>query len=188
MSALARAAAIAVIGALALATVGCADASPTPTPSTTPTAEAPIFASDEEALAAAEEAYASYLLVLDSIGAAGGRDTSNLPDVATAEVVEDLDASFEAMRDAGVRTAGATAFDGRDLIENTQTKGSAVISMYLCLDVSGVRVLDAAGVDITSSTRPDITPYLVSFESQTVGSQNLLVSESEAWRGDDFCA
>ncbi len=49
-------AALAAVGALALVLTGCVG-SPAPTQSPTPTEAAPIFASDEEALAAAVEAY-----------------------------------------------------------------------------------------------------------------------------------
>ena len=52
-------AALAAVGALALVLTGCVG-SPAPTPSPTPTEAAPIFASDEEALAAAIEAYERY--------------------------------------------------------------------------------------------------------------------------------
>ena len=52
-------AALAAAGALALVLTGCVG-SPAPTPSPTPTEAAPIFASDEEALAAAVKAYELY--------------------------------------------------------------------------------------------------------------------------------
>ena len=73
-----RAAALRPIAVLAAAFVlaalsGCVQTTEKPTP--TPTAAAtPAFASDEEALAAAEKAYAAYLAVLDDVTADGGRN------------------------------------------------------------------------------------------------------------------
>ena len=59
---------------LALVVAGCA-ATPSPTAAPTPSADAadPIFASDEEALAAAVEAYERYRAVSQQIAATAAR-------------------------------------------------------------------------------------------------------------------
>ncbi len=65
-------AALAAAGALALVLTGCVGGA-TPTSSPTPTEAAPIFASDEEALAAAVSAYELYLMASAEDHKDGGR-------------------------------------------------------------------------------------------------------------------
>ena len=62
---------LAVLGAALLA--GCLPTDPPVTPPPTSDLE-PVFASDEEALAAAEEAYGAYLAAADEILSSGGAD------------------------------------------------------------------------------------------------------------------
>ena len=66
------------VGLLALVLAGCAPDVPAiqvpPTPTVTP-----LFASDEEALAAAEEAYAAYLAMSDEITSDGGERPERIP-------------------------------------------------------------------------------------------------------------
>ncbi|MGX5694908.1 hypothetical protein ACWKWP_01810 [Agromyces soli] len=183
-----RLAVAATVVAFALSTAACTDASPRPTAAAAQTAAAPIFASDEEALAAAEEAYSAYLGALDVVGSRGGTDTELLTEVATSKVREDLEASFEAMQTAGVHTGGATVGTLRELVENALVGRTAVVSVYACLNVANVRVFDASGNDVTPAGRPAVTPHQVTMESRSEGSPHLLVSESEVWRGDDFCS
>lgn len=174
-------------GVLALALSGCIGApDPTPTPSP-PTSAAPIFASDEEALAAAEAAYERYLKVVDDLTHNGGEDPDKLRDVATVAYSSELLASLERLRERGDRTEGTTKYDGMRLAERNESGGAAEVSVYLCLDVSDVRVIDAAGIDITPPDRVARTPIQAHFESSASNPALLLPSGSESWPGDDFC-
>ncbi|HEX6365881.1 MAG TPA: hypothetical protein VF000_07010, partial [Agromyces sp.] len=78
--------------------VGVPGATPTPTaaPSPSPSPE-PIFASDEEALAAAVEAYERYLRVSQMIGEEGGANPRRILSVVTPEYAEVAIAGFEGM-------------------------------------------------------------------------------------------
>ncbi|HEU0180866.1 MAG TPA: hypothetical protein VFR16_01660, partial [Agromyces mariniharenae] len=96
-----RGAAVVVATGLALALAGCVSA-PTPTP--TPTAAdtpAPIFASDEEALAAAETAYARFVEATTAVTNGGGASPDGLDSVASGEALEDERAAAARFREQG---------------------------------------------------------------------------------------
>src|SRR5215207_3793459 len=78
--------ALAAGGVLALVLVGCMGApSPAPSPEPTETAAVPIFASDEEALAAAVDAYERYRAISAEISEAGGHDSNRIDPVVSPE-------------------------------------------------------------------------------------------------------
>ncbi|GAA2443645.1 hypothetical protein [Agromyces soli] len=175
--------------ALGLAAVlaGC-DAGPVDPPSSPPPSAAPpIFASDEEALAAAEEAYAAYLGALDLVGADGGHDRTPFDGVVGDEFRKDLDRSFDELQEAGVRSNGTTRYDRMTMVEMAHGEKDASLTTYVCVDVSDVRVLNEEGTDVTPE-RPNVTPFQVQFESDPSAETGVIVSRSVAWRGANFCS
>ena len=70
--------------ASALVLTGCTAPPPHTVAVSSPTAT-PVFASDEEALAAAVEAYEKYLAVSDQIAQEGGAGADSFADVVTDE-------------------------------------------------------------------------------------------------------
>ena len=172
--------------AFAVALAGCA-ASPEPEPTPTKTAAAPIFASDEEALAAAEEAFHRYLEVGDQIANEGGVEPERLRGVASGrEEAETLD-FFERLRKNGTRLEGKTAFDSMKFQELYQADGIVKVSVYFCMDVSGTKLISAAGEDITQQDRKLRVARTAVLVGQEADSSRLLVDETEKWPGDDFC-
>lgn len=185
MSALARAAAVAVIGALALATAACTDASPTPTPLSTPTAETPIFASDEEALAAAEGAYARYVAIDAEIGAAGGEGAERIGEVVAEPYAGEIVEDYDAMMSRGYRTSGTITADRFQLVQRERAGASETIQVYACVGVGNTRILDATGADVTPPERTAVVPMIVEFLADADGVK---VSGSAPWSGENFCA
>ncbi|GAA1759186.1 hypothetical protein [Agromyces humatus] len=177
-------AALAAAGALALMLTGCVGA-PTPTPTPTPTEAAPIFASDEEALAAAEAAYSTFEDVSRAVAADGGQNDHRIESLVTSDYLPELKGDFMQYREAGIHIEGAVALDTFSLSENAQVGDAATVSIYVCRDVSGIRVLDASGADVTPPDRKDRSP-LVAFLVGT-SAEELLVDKVELWPGDDFC-
>ncbi|MFC9561036.1 hypothetical protein [Agromyces sp. NPDC056965] len=181
-------AALAAAGAVAVLLSGCARAVPAPSPSPSADAADPIFASDEEALAAAVEAYEAHLAIVDQLTAAGVADTSQLDEVASPSYARGLEDSLQRLQESGTRTQGDTLFDNAGLVEKVEADGVATVSVYLCLDVSGVRVIDAAGADVTPPERLNRAPIQVEFESSSVKAPaQLVVSGAQSWSGEDFC-
>ena len=145
-----------------------------PTPTTTP-----VFASDEEALAAAEEAYRAYLAVADQIFAEGGADPARLADVATGDqLVADI-AGFDEVRNLGQHSVGETHFRDTVLQRYDPATKDHAVTLYLCEDVSQVDVFDATGVSIVSADRPAFVMYEVAFDFAP--TTTLLVSDKQAW-------
>ncbi len=152
---------------------------PVPTPSVTP-----VFASDEEALAAAEESYKRYLAVSDQIFAEGGANPERLAEVATGTFLDASITGFEKVQANGWRSTGATKADSFEL-QQVATPGTVerLIIAYACTDVSAIDVVDSDGNSVVSSTRPDRTYFEVYFD---LHDQELLVGGREVW-GDGAC-
>ena len=184
-----RIAALILAAGLAITLGGCVKDDgpivPKPLPSSTP-----IFASDEEALAAAEEAYGEYLGVLDEIFYDGGAKPDRLATVATDKLVQLQSDGFSRTAQKGWHSVGSTAFDSAILQSYTSNpgEGDPLISMYLCVDVSGLDVLDADGSSVVSPDRPARSPFQVTLEVRDSASPDLLVSGDEPWTGSDFCS
>ena len=177
--------ATALVATFALA--GCVSA-PTPTPSTSAATDAPVFASDEEALAAATEAYSAYLAAIDTVLAQGGGDTSKLADVASGEALVAETKTAEMYAERGYRSLGSTIFDSLKLQAiDGDGDGRTLVSTYLCSDVSAVDVLDLTGASIVPSDRVDRFPLQITFKNSEVNSTRLLISSSETWTGSNFC-
>jgi hypothetical protein len=177
-----------ILGALVIAVfAGCA-ASPVPTPtlSSTPDA-APLFDSDEEALAAAEEAYAAYQAMSNQIARDGGNDVERLAPMVTAKHLEKEEIAFASFVDKGWTGDGGVEFDSMRLQRQVETDRVATITVYLCMDVANARLLDARGQDVTPSTRAIRTPLEVTFVSAKRDSRSLVMEASDIWSGADFC-
>ena len=175
-----------LLGALSL--TGCApEPAPRASETTAPT-DAPVFASDEQALAAATEAYAAYLVIIDTLLADGGRDTSGLADVTSEKALKAETDSASLYLDRGYRSVGSTSFDSMQLqsIED-DGRGRTVVSAYLCSDVTGVDVVDSAGASVVADDRLDRFPLQVTFQNSKVASKDLLISSSASWTGKNYC-
>jgi hypothetical protein len=171
-----------------LSIAGCvpSTAEPAVTPSATASAAAPVFASDEEALAAASKAFATYLKVSDAIGAAGGLGTEALAPLVSEQYLKQSSADFAYYVERGFHAVGESSFDTVAVQHVVENGGSAEVVVYLCLDVSAVSLVDAAGNDVTSATRKERAPLEVEFE--TLGaSRQMIIVRSNLWSGDDFC-
>lgn len=166
-----------------LALAGCsfeskAESTLAPTFSSAPTR---LFATEEEAIAAAKALYDEYSLVSDSI-ARGEFESSAITPFVTAEEYVREEEGFRAFRDKRLRLAGETVSYGFAAQDVDLTAGA--ISFYICLDVSASRVLNDSGDDVTPPGRGDKQPVLV--DAITQGGR-LLIDSHESWSGDNFC-
>jgi hypothetical protein len=166
---------------------GCLPPDPIITPVPDPTST-PVFESEEEALAAAEAAYGEYLRVTDAIFSEGGKDIDRLTDVATGEqLVGDRD-GFQQVVEEGLRSTGQTTFDQFSLqqYDANAREGVAIVSAYVCDDITGVDVVDSTGHSVVSSSRPNRTYFQVTFDLAPQIPRSLLVSSKEPW-SDNGC-
>ena len=177
--------------AAALVTVlllaGCVPREPVITPEPDP-ASTPVFASDEEALAAATEAYARYLEVSDQIAQDGGEGADRMKGLVSPEQYEKELEGFQMFVDEGIHAVGRSKFDSVSMQSWVESDaGVADVTIYACSDASGVRVFDSKGIDVTPTNRPERSPFELQFISQSGVGGKLILSRSELWSGADFC-
>ena len=172
--------------ALLLALAGCV---PTGTGgSASPTASAtPVFASDAEALAAAEKAYAAYLTVSDQIANDGGKDPERLDGLAVGTLLSDDQDGFRSFVQKGWHSIGTTeltktVLQSADLGAEVSSEGA--VTVYLCEDVSRVDVVDVNGVSVVSAARPGQQQFQVTLD---LVQSRLIPSEREPWTGSGIC-
>ncbi|MCB1282027.1 MAG: hypothetical protein KDB18_10950 [Salinibacterium sp.] len=167
--------------AVVLLLAGCMPPDPIITPEPGPGAT-PVFASDEEALAAATDAYAKYRSVLDEIFTKGGNDLSKLATVATGDQLQVEMSSFAEIKNRGLHSTGGTTFttQGLQQYDPGSPDGHSIVVAYICEDVSSVDVLNSSGESVVSPDRPDTSLYEVAFDLDS-GGQQLLVSHKERW-------
>jgi hypothetical protein len=157
---------------------------PTPAPSSSP-----IFASDEEALAAAADAYRAYLEVSDQILADGGKDPDRLREFATDEIVAQEAESYLELEQKKWTATGSTAIDTISLqsLISRASSGETLVTVYACVDVSATSIVDSEGNSVAGEDRRTRFPFQSTFEYD-VDLGHLVLSEKLPWSGDDFCA
>jgi hypothetical protein len=161
-----------------------------PAPVVTPAATSsskPLFASDEEALAAATKAYAAYLQMSDLITTDGGNDPSRIDAVADGDALASSKIGFEKFHSNGYHSVGSSKFDSFSIQQlDDSGNGSLVIRSYVCLDITGVRLVDGGGNDITAPDRENRLPLEIEIVAKR-GPQSLRVNGSDSWSGKNFC-
>jgi hypothetical protein len=176
----------------ALATLllaGCGS-TPIPPPTPAPTTSAPVIASEDEALAAATEAYAAYLGVIDVVLADGGSDPSVLADVASGDALGAEEETANMYAERGYKSVGTTSFDSLSIqsLDNSNAKRTVSMIVYVCVDVTDVDVLNSDGVSVVPPGRVSRYPLLVALTTTSDAQPNrLLISSSETWTGTNFC-
>lgn len=174
--------------ALGLLLTGCVGA-PAPTPTPTPTEEstaAPIFASDEEALAAAEAAYEAYSSMVNAIANDGNQGAERIRDVVTNAYAGQIEKMFNDLTQRGLTIDGNTQVDSFRLVESAEMDGRAEVTILLCSDVTGSRILDASGIDVTPANRPNRSALQAIVVSSDGDSGRLIVDKEDPWSGD-YC-
>lgn len=161
---------------LALGACGPQPQPPMPTPSPTTT---PFFASDEEALAAAEEVYREYKSAAADILADGGIEPDRIRDHVTGQFLEESLDSFATARSNGWRAVGEVLIKDFTLeFYDSSSSGPEVIAAFSCEDVSGVDVVDADGLSVVRDDRPPISTFSVIFD---VSDGDLKISSRTIW-------
>ncbi len=181
-----RIAALALVGAAALALAGCTPAED-PTGSPTPKAT-PVFSSDAAALKAAEKAYAAYSRTADLILADGGARPGRIDKVTTGELTDKEHKGSSDFASKGYHSIGVTVVRSMKL-ESANLKARpgtrAAVATYVCVDVSGVDVIDPTGKSVVPPGRSNTLSYEVTFD--LVGRM-LLPSRQEPWDSGGVCA
>ena len=185
MPQLSHPAALALVAA-ALLVSGCTGDTPVVLPSPQ-SSIAPVFASDEEALAAAEDAYGRYLAASASITKPDGAPVESIAEYAHPDYLEELEAGLQGLRDQDRYIEGQVEVASTELQQlSDDFEHPVTLVLYVCLDVSGTKVVDGDGNNVTPE-RQDVVPLEVGFETKSREPKFVLTS-SESWTGEDFCA
>lgn len=173
-----------VLAASALIISGCSPEAAVP--SAPPKAEAePLFASDEEALEAAEAAYAEYLDVSNRILENGGEGGEQLAPLVSDEVFEEEESGFQYRRDNNLTSVGGTELIGSSLQQVIEGPEGTEVVAFVCLSYESVDVIDQDGNSVVPADRAPVVTYeaTVAFESP---DQWVLVS-NEFWDEGSQC-
>jgi len=176
---------LACAGVLLLPVTACA-AEPSPAPTSAPPTAAPIFATDEDALAAAEEAYANYQAMSDQIDNEAGASPERIAPFVSESYYPSAVHQSDGFREMNARSVGSTSFTvaGPQQL-SYPTADEMAISLYICDDVSAVDVLDENDVSLVPNTRVPVTPFSVGFVLNSEG--DLVVDTRDVWKGTNFC-
>ncbi len=171
---------------------GCM-ATPTPHNTSVPSAAAPtmippVFASNEEALAAAMATYSAYLSAGDVAGKIGSDSWNKYLAFTNGPEHDAVMSSRTALEAEGRSLTGSTTFDSIKIqMSSALPDATWEIRTYLCLDITHSRLLDSSGQPIDDSEGPLRWPMVVRFVTPQKDSQQLLISESTIWSGSNFC-
>lgn len=124
-----------------------------------------VFASADEALAAAIAAYDRALVVSDAVGQAGGEGAERFRDVAVGQYLEGSIAGFGSWADDGFSQIGFSRFRDVQLMRLKAGPRGAVV-VELCHDVTQVDVVDKDGRSIVPPDRDDTLHLEVVFDMQ----------------------
>lgn len=167
----------AVVLALVLVGVGCAGGAPAPTTAPTPRSSA---LGEGEALELVEATYGAYLAVSDQIAREGGAEPDRVRPFLSEDAFAQEQAAFEYLLAESLRLDGATTFDStsvRSVSDNT-------IDVYLCLDLSGARLIGPDETDRTPVDRINRQPFEVSVR---IDVPSPIIERNALWTGDNFC-
>lgn len=176
----------ALIAAVALASLaGCSPEPAAPTAPPAATAE-PLFATDEEALAAAEAAFEEYLAVSFQVFADGGLQPERLEGVATGDVLRDDLARAERFEQEGLRQEGAPVILSTKLQSHSPGSPDQVeVVTYVCLDANSTNVVDSEG-SFAGNPDQEATVTVENVFTALVGGK-LLLEQSEIWEDGPTC-
>ena len=180
---------LAIVAApLALAALllsGCSPEPRIPAAEPQPTAT-PLFATDEEALAAATAAYEEYLAVSANVASSESLDTSPLESLTTPSFLDrELEALAEITRQ-GLRVEGQAFLSASRLQQRyTDATQREVVIIYGCLDASDTKAVDLDGNDRTPPDRR----VMVDLEIELVENDDrgLVINRSDVWAGESVC-
>jgi len=158
---------------------GCVSPGAATPPDPTATFVAP-YATDEEALAAAEEAYAEYVRVSAAMHVKGLGDPESLSSIASGKHLAELLDEFDRLEAAEQYILGEQTFD-QVVLQRYSRDGSTkeIVAVYLCDDLSKLAIYSSGGkVGPTEPIAPARMQVVFDYEPE---SESLLVSARDIW-------
>lgn len=149
----------------------------------------PVFASDEEALAAAVEVFEEYAEVVGSISQDGGQDADRVSGLVTDDLYQLEIAGFEEIKQLGIRLIGSVKYFPLQLQQHwVDDTGVANVIVYFCADTTGYQVVQGDSEPYRPEAVPDAYLVEVVFVGASSGSPQLLVKEVGDWQSPIGCS
>lgn len=172
-----------VAALLALALVGCATPAVIP-PAGPPSDEQPLFASDEEALSAATEAYEEFLAVSSQILQEGGEQPERITPYLSGQVLDDELEGYADFMESGYRLIGQSEITNAILQQWISDGNNAEVIAYFCVSLAGTDVLDSEGSSVVNEDRPSESTFEVVFTGQP---DDLDIARKQVWSDGSVC-
>ncbi len=151
--------------------VGLAGCAPAPAPKPTPTA---LFASEAEAFKAAEQVYRDYV---DALNGRNTGETDAHPERLLGGKALEFDIeSVRSRQERGIRVNGDTLLRSFRGVDVKTEPASTVIHSDACVDVSGTRLVDSSGSDVTP---PDRQPSALLRVTMNQSKRSLIITDTK---------
>lgn len=158
--------------------LGCAPEAPLADP-------APSFASDEEAFAAAEATYRAYVDALNDVDLSDPETFEGVYAWTTGEANAGAREEFSAMHADHLAVIGPTVLSLA--VPSTRQPSGGGVALDICLDVSGVSLVDETGKSVVDDDRRDVQSMWVEFSPSSDSGTALLISAIEGRTGAPIC-
>ncbi|MDL5350042.1 hypothetical protein [Microbacterium sp. zg-YB36] len=163
---------------LAASTTGCV---PEPAPSPTPAG----FATEEEAFAAAEETYRSYVDALNQVDLSDPDTFEPVFAWTSGEANANERETLSQMHAEGWEVSGLTQ---APVVELGRVELPSSVELLVCQDVSDVDIVDTRGNSQVSPGRPGIQSMSILLDSSRSTATGLAISKISGREGDPPCA
>lgn len=183
---LTRVSSLLLVAGVAATLAACSDTTRIPDPTPEPSA-APLFATDEEALAAAVEVYERYLREADEALIDPDRPLSTLEETASDELVENVLAVRANLDEQGLILTGYRTLENSLFQSSVSEDGTTTVTFYVCESVEGTDLLGSDGLSIIEPTRMPLSEWSPTVVFSDDGSQGI-VTDRELWQGGGICA
>lgn len=147
-------------------------------------ADAPLFASDDEALAAASEVYLALLAVESEVGAAGGHGYERMYEYVTAEMEGYVEAAGPRFIAKERWTEGIVTADTFSLQRWSQSDEVTTVHFYACLDMTDLALFEGADTVLKERGVVNRQPLEITVNNS---EGKFKVGSSKPWSGNSFC-
>lgn len=150
-----------------------------------PVASTPLFSSEDEAFAAAEETYRNYVDALNQVDLSDPETFEAVYAWTTGEANAADRESFSEMHANGLTVAGHTRVGLSQPAAGTSATNT--VELDVCLDVSDIQLVDAAGVSAIEPGRNNVQSMRIALKESHDSSTGLLISAFNAREGEPLC-
>lgn len=177
--------ALVLVGSI-LALTACTGPDPSPPTSSSPP---PVFANEEEALAAGREAYEGYLAVWNAIVLDGGVNEARVDEVTSGELRAFEHESLASLRELGWTFSGAVTLETFSMDEwySTPDAAGVLVVGVACVDMTASQAVGPDGQSVIKPERPKKRAWKVHVTQGEAGQQPYVLSKHDVVEEGETC-